>query len=224
MPLVSGFSGSQSTPDRRDGSSVCLSSMRGECRRAGRDRAESRVERMQSLGTKVKATHQITITDEYIETGQRIAIAQNKMLKFIYQTGWVHWILRALLAAIALLFLLAQMESTAALVCIALIMSFVGDWLGRQSLAKARQRVRFKGTVITVSMSDDGVDVAGASGNSHVVWPAILGTVIYPDGVLLKISRIVMIWLPDRGLIEGSAIEVRQLLAQKATESATSAI
>ena len=198
--------------------------MRGECRRVGRDRAESKVERIQSSGTKVKTAHQITITDEYIETGQRIAIAQNKMLKFLYQTGWVHWIFRALLAAIALFFLLNQMESTAALVCIVLIMSLVGDWWGRQNLTKARQRVRFKGTVITVSMSDDGVDMAGASGNSHVVWPAILGTVIYPDGVLLKISRIVMIWLPDRGLIEGSAIEVRQLLAQKATESATSAI
>jgi len=41
----------------------------------------------------------------------------------------------------------------------------------------------------------------------------VLEPVIYPDGVLIKLSRVNMIWLPDSALVEGSPAEVRQLLA-----------
>jgi hypothetical protein len=86
--------------------------------------------------------------------------------------------------------------------------SFIGEWVGRRILAKARQEVRFKGTTSTVSMDENGVDLVGAAGNSHLVWSAVLPPALYPDGVLLKVSRISVAWLPDSALTEGSAADV----------------
>jgi hypothetical protein len=41
----------------------------------------------------------------------------------------------------------------------------------------------------------------------------MLQPAIYPDGVLIKLSRVNMIWLPDNALVEGLPADVRQLLA-----------
>jgi hypothetical protein len=43
----------------------------------------------------------------------------------------------------------------------------------------------------------------------------MLQPAIYPDGVLVKLSRASMVWLPDNALIEGSPDEVRRVLAAK---------
>jgi hypothetical protein len=40
----------------------------------------------------LKTTHQFVLTDEYIADAQRLMIAQNKMLKFLYQTWWMWWL------------------------------------------------------------------------------------------------------------------------------------
>jgi hypothetical protein len=50
--------------------------------------------------------------------------------------------------------------------------------------AKARKKVRAKGSTSVVSMNEQGVDIDGALGNSHLKWPAILQAAIYPQGVL----------------------------------------
>jgi hypothetical protein len=42
---------------------------------------------------------------------------------------------------------------------------------------------------------------------------------VYPNGVLLKFSRLSGIWLPDCALIEGSAEDVRKLLAENVKDS-----
>jgi hypothetical protein len=101
-----------------------------------------------------------------------------------------------------------------------LALSFVGEIIGRVSLAKARKRTRFKGSTSTFSMSDAGVDVLGANGNSHVKWLVMLKRAIYPNGVLIKLSRVSMVWLPDQMLIEGSPADVRQLLAEHVKDAA----
>jgi hypothetical protein len=49
----------------------------------------------------------------------------------------------------------------------------------------------------------------------------LLKSVIYGNGVLLQFSRTVWIWLPDQALIEGSAADVRQLLAENAKDAET---
>jgi hypothetical protein len=45
-------------------------------------------------GTQLKTTHRIALTDDYIADAQRLSIAQNKTLKFVYQTWWSWWLPR----------------------------------------------------------------------------------------------------------------------------------
>jgi hypothetical protein len=56
--------------------------------------------------------------------------------------------------------------------------------------------------------------IVGAHGNSHTKWTALLPPAVRPNGIALKFSRISILWLPDSALVEGSADEVRQLLAK----------
>lgn len=162
----------------------------------------------------MQTTHRITLSEEYIAEAQRVAIAQNPVMRFLYLTWWAWWVPRIFLAA-AMVFLLTHgLQGPAAMLAFFLALSFLGELLGRRNLAKARGRTRGKGTTTTVSMNDDGIDVVGAHGNSHTRWMALLPPAIRANGVALKFSRITVLWLPDSALIEGSADEVRQLLAK----------
>jgi hypothetical protein len=114
---------------------------------------------------------------------------------------------------------LINLGSTVALLGVILVLSFTGEWLGRRNLAKARNRVRGKGTTTTVSMDDKEIAIENANGNSHLKWSAMLQPVIYADGVLIKFSRLAMVWLPDQALIEGSPADVRKLLAENVKDS-----
>ena len=168
----------------------------------------------------MQTTHQIVLTDDYIAEAQRMAIAQNTLLRLLYQTWWARWVPRALIATFALYCFLNHLESSAALMAGFLALSFVGEIIGRVSLARARKRTRFKGSTSTFCMSDAGVDVLGANGHSHLKWPVMLKPAIYSNGVLVKLSRISMVWLPDQSLIEGSPADVRQLLADNVKDAA----
>jgi hypothetical protein len=170
----------------------------------------------------VKTTHQIVLTDEYIAEAQRLSIAQNKTLKFLYQTWWSWWLPRVgMLGLIAYLITNGFDWSITAWIVGFLILSFVGEWVGRRSLAKARKKIRFKGSTTTVSMDENGVDAVGEAGNSHAKWSGILRPVVHPNGVMVKFSRFAVIWLPDRALVEGSPDDVRKLLAENVKESET---
>jgi hypothetical protein len=99
-------------------------------------------------------------------------------------------------------------------------LSFIGQYMFRRNLAKARRKFRANDTTTTVSMDANGIDMLGAFGNSHTQWIAALKPVIYPNGVLVKFSRFSMLWLPDQSLVEGTPAEVRQLLADNVKEPA----
>lgn len=157
--------------------------------------------------------HQFVLTDEYIADAQRLGIAQNKALKFFYQTWWVWWLPRVIIAGAIIYLLLNHLESTAVLASTFLLFTFWGEWFGRRTLAKARNNVRTKGSTSVVSMSEEGVDIEGAHGNSHLRWSAILRSTIYPQGVFIKLSNLTGLWLPDEALTEGSPADVRKLLA-----------
>jgi hypothetical protein len=163
----------------------------------------------------MKTKHQFVLTDAYIAKTQRMAIDQNKTLKFFYQTWWVWWLPRVLIVPSVIFLYVIKLGSTAALLGGVLVFSFIGEWVGRRSLAKARNRVRGKGTTTTVSMDDQEIYIENANGNSHLKWTAMLQPAIHPDGVLLKFSQLAMVWLPDQALIEGSPDEVRKLLADR---------
>ncbi len=167
----------------------------------------------------MKTTHRIILTEDYIAEAQRLSIAQNRTLKFMYQTRWVQWVARAGMVGFIIYSLMNHLESTAALFGLFLAISFWAEWFGRRALAKARKNVRAKGSTTVVSMNEQGVDIDGALGNSHLKWPAMLQPAIYSQGVLIKVSRLVAFWLPDHALTEGSPADVRQLLAENVEKS-----
>ena len=162
----------------------------------------------------MRTTHRILVDDEYIRVAQHLSISQNRASRLIYQTWWVVWLPRILLLACIVTCLFIEFLRPAAALCGAsLALSFGGEAFKRRSLAKARERVRTKGSTNSVTMDDQGIETSGALGTSQLNWKTMLEPVIYPDGVLIKLSRVNMMWLPDKALVEGSPADVRQLLA-----------
>jgi hypothetical protein len=68
-------------------------------------------------------------------------------------------------------------------------------------------------------MGENGVDIVNPVGNSHSKWAGLLKAVVSPNGVLIQVSRIAWIWLPDQALVEGSPEDVRKLLAENVGDS-----
>ena len=62
-------------------------------------------------------------------------------------------------------------------------------------------------------MSDEGIDIAGAYGSSHLKWKGLHSQVVKPDGILILFSNISGLWLPDTALAEGTPGDVRELVA-----------
>ena len=162
----------------------------------------------------MRTTHRILVDNEYIETSQRLSISQNKALRLIYQTWWVKWPPRVVLSACVVAGVFLEPLRLAGVLCgVLLALSFGNEAFKRRTLAKARDRVRTKGSTSIVTMDDQCIETSGPFGTSRLNWQIMLKPVIYPDGVLIKLSRANMIWLPDAALVEGSPAEVRQLLA-----------
>jgi hypothetical protein len=163
----------------------------------------------------MKTTHRIVLTDEHIAETQRLSIAQNKTLKLMYQSWWARWLPRVALVGFIVYFAVIDFDwSSIGMFGGFLVLSFLGEWWGRRGLAKARNRVRFKGSTTTVSMDENGVDVVGEAGNTHDKWSGLLPPIVYPNGVMVRFSRLAGIWLPDSELVEGSADDVRRLLSR----------
>ena len=162
----------------------------------------------------MRTMHRILVDDEYIRVAQHLSISQTRASRLIYQTWWVVWLPRILLLACAVTCLFIAFLRPAAALCGALLaLSFGGEAFKRRSLAKARERVRTKGSTNSVTMDDQGIETSSALGASKLNWKIMLEPVIYPDGVLIKLSRVNMMWLPDKALVEGSPADVRELLA-----------
>lgn len=123
----------------------------------------------------MKTTHHLVLSEEYIAEAQRSSIAQHKTLKFMYQMRWVQWLARAVMIGFIIFSLLNHMYSVAAMF-VAFLASFWGEWFGRRNLAKARRNVRAKGSTSVVSMNEQGVDIEGTLGNSHLKWPCDVAT------------------------------------------------
>lgn len=168
----------------------------------------------------MKTVHQLVLTDEYLADAQRLMIAQNKTMKLLYQTSWVWWLPRVVIVGVIIYCILHHIESPAAVLGVFLVIHFWGQWFGRRAMAKARKNTRTKGSTTVVSMNDQGVDIDGAHGNAHLKWLAMLRPTIYPQGVLIKFSRLAGLWLPDQALIEGSSADVRKLLAENVKDLA----
>lgn len=163
----------------------------------------------------MKTVHQLLLSDEYIAESQRINIAQNRTLRFIYQTWWVWWIPRIVFVG-AIAFLLAiRLWWDARILAGFLLFTFFGEHFVQRSLARARNRTRAKGTTTMVSLDENGIDVVGELGNSHLKWDALYRPVVRSDGVLIKFTNARGLWLPDRTLVKGTPTDVRNLISVK---------
>jgi hypothetical protein len=167
----------------------------------------------------MKTTHRFVLTDDYIANAQRVGISQNRALKFLYQTWWTWWLPRVFMVPSMIVLYLMNLGFPAALFGVMLVLSFAGEWVGRRGLARARNRIRGKGTAVSVSMDQQEIAIENENGNSHLKWSAMLQPAIYADGVLIKLSPVAMVWLPDQALIEGSPDDVRKLLAENVRDS-----
>lgn len=160
----------------------------------------------------MKTVHRNILDDEYIADAQRLTIAQNWMLRFMYQTWWTWWLPRiAFLGGMAFLVHIGAMRD-AVIVGLFLLLTIFGEVHSRWTLARRRRRFRSKGTTTTVTMDDDGIRSVGALGESNLKWKAVLKAAILPHGVLFQLTRMSWVWLPDRTLVEGTPGDVRQLL------------
>jgi hypothetical protein len=95
-----------------------------------------------------------------------------------------------------------------------LLLASLGQYLIRRSLGSSRRLGKAKGTTVTVSMDDNGIDIVGAFSNTHLKWEGVRHQpAVRSEGVLLRITKANGLWLPDRALAEGTSGDVRRLVS-----------
>ena len=80
------------------------------------------------------------ITDEYIAEAQRLSIAQNKTLKFFYQTWWAWWLPRTVIVGLMIFLYLINLGSTVVLLGVVLVFSFTGGVVGSPEFGQSAQK------------------------------------------------------------------------------------
>jgi hypothetical protein len=163
----------------------------------------------------MKTTHTVVITDEYLAEAQRVAIAQNRTLRLLYQNRWVWWLPRIGLAAFLIFMIVNRYLEGIIIFGGFLVLSFFGEIFGRRSLARGRGRNAMKGSTTTFSMDEQGLSVVGPNSAAEIRWPAVVRAITYPQGVVLRMQSGGFMWLPDQSLTEGSPEDLRQLLSKQ---------
>jgi hypothetical protein len=162
----------------------------------------------------MKTMHRVEVTEEYLKEAQRLVLSQNKTLRMIYLNRGLWWL--SLVALVGSVIFLAATHALDWFLGLffgaAITLSVLGQILMPRSLAKARKRNPMKGSVVTYSMRELGVDSVTPVSNAHLQWAAFSLAIIYADGVLLKIQSRTYLWLPDVSLTEGSPEEARQFV------------
>jgi len=163
----------------------------------------------------MKTMHRIEVTEEYLKEAQRLVLSQNKTLRMIYLNRGLWWL--SLVVLVGCVIFLASMDALDWFLGLffgaVITLSILGQILMPRSLAKSRNRNPMKGSLVTYSMGELGVDSVTPVSNAHLQWAAFSSVIIYADGVLLKMQMRAYMWLPDVSLTEGSPQETRQLVA-----------
>ena len=76
---------------------------------------------------------------------------------------------------------------------------------------RLRARADF-GSKFEVTLANDGITAKGAHVNSHWQWAAYPQAARFADGLLLQRPGVIR-WLPDTGLVRGTADEATELVA-----------
>jgi hypothetical protein len=165
----------------------------------------------------METTHRVEVTEEYLKEAQRLVLSQNKTLRLMYLNRGLWW--SALLVVLGAVIFLATMHALDSFLGLffgaAITMAASSQLLIPRSLAKARNRNPMKGSIVTVSMDETGVDSVTPVSNAHLQWAGVPSAIIYAEGVLLRMQTRTYLWLPDVSLIQGSPGDVRGLLANQ---------
>ena len=163
----------------------------------------------------MKTTHGVEVTEKYLKEAQRLVLSQNKTLRLMYLNRGLWW--SALLVLLGAVIFLASMHALGSSLGLffgaAITIAALSQLLIPRSLAKARKRNPMKGSRVTVSMDETGVDSVTPVSNAHLQWAGVSAAIIYAGGVLLRMQTRTYLWLPDVALIQGSPGDVRGLLA-----------
>lgn len=160
--------------------------------------------------------HRIVWDDAYIAASQRMLIGTRNWSTRVLYRWWGWWIPRIVIVGF-IVWLIATGVKVApisyAYFVGALLLNVFGElWIYR-SLVRARAAHRNRGSTTIVTMSENGIDTSHPLGNSHLNWRAARSATVKADGVLLMLSSLAGLWLPDTALAEGGPDEVRRLVA-----------
>ena len=129
----------------------------------------------------MKTTHQFVMTDEYIAKAQHVTIAQNKALKFLYQTPWARWLPRAVIVAMMIFLYLINL----CIHCSGAVGRHLAILVRRgvvRSMEFGQKRAResaLEAVPSPLRWMIKGIDIEGANGNSQLKWSAMLQPAIY---------------------------------------------
>lgn len=84
----------------------------------------------------------------------------------------------------------------------------------KRGLLRRLSRQADFGAEVTVTLSEDGLAVVGPNVQMNLEWPAYPRSVRFGDGILLQKSGAVR-WLPDSGILDGTATEAISLVESK---------
>lgn len=98
----------------------------------------------------------------------------------------------------------------AAYVAIIVWSSRIDCWL----LARRVRKMPLTGETVDVTLDSDGFRSTTPSSEGRVAWHGFYKGVLYSDGLLLLAGPGVFHWLPDAALVQGTAVEVRELVGR----------
>src|SRR5580698_5203491 len=115
----------------------------------------------------MKTVHHIQFTDEYLKVAQRIVLAQQTFTRLLYLNPWFSWLPLFILSGYLVVMASYQLLDlfSGDLFGSLLILSIANMISKPRTLAKARDRNPLRGTVVTQSADDNGIDSVSSLGN-----------------------------------------------------------
>jgi hypothetical protein len=172
----------------------------------------------------MKVAYSVPVTDEYLKDVQRLVLAQNTGLRLIYQTWWFMWPPRIVSAGFIVWMCLSDAPSFSivALFGAVLIFTFIQPMLSRRALAKARNRNPIKGSTVTFSIDEQGVNTIVQTATRSCNGPACRQRSSIRKVCFSRCTQEGSCG-PDESLVEGIPADARALVRQNVnayTESA----
>jgi hypothetical protein len=164
----------------------------------------------------VRTSHHIDFNDKYLRQAQRLMLSQNPVIKFVYLNRWAVWPPLVILAGyLVYLGMNHNLDFFSGFFIGTIIIgSIIFQALQPRNLARARDRNPLKGSMVTMSLDEQGATLVTNVSTASLKWAAFSRAILYGDGVLLKLQTRAYVWLPDSSLVEGSPKQVRELIAE----------